>query len=139
MSITNKTPAWEGIHPLVSRWFFNRFTEPTKIQTLAWPRIAAGKHVLLTAPTGTGKTLAVFLIALNRLINGTSTPGSTRVLYISPLKALNNDIRENLTRPLSELRALFEREGEAFPEIRAVTRSGDTPQSERQRMLRKPP
>ena len=130
---------WEGVHPLLARWFYRRFKGPTEIQKLAWPHIAAGGHVLLTAPTGTGKTLAVFLIALNRLLQNTGASSQTKVVYISPLKALNNDIRENLTQPLSELKSLFEQEGEPFPDIRALTRSGDTPQSERQRMLRKPP
>jgi ATP-dependent helicase Lhr and Lhr-like helicase len=127
------------MHPFVAEWFNNQFKGPTEIQSLAWPRIAAGANVLVTAPTGTGKTLTVFLTALDRLIQGAWECGAVRVLYISPLKALNNDIRENLVRPLSELKSLFEHHGEPFPDIRAVTRSGDTPQSERQRMLKKPP
>ncbi len=127
------------MHPLVSEWFDRRFGTPTEIQSLAWPRIVSGAHVLVTAPTGTGKTLTVFLTALDRLIKGVSKCGAVRVLYISPLKALNTDIRENLVRPLAELKSLFERRGEPFPDIRVVTRSGDTPQSERQRMLKKPP
>ena len=126
-------------HPIVTEWFTRRFTEPTDIQRLAWPRIAAGAHLLVSAPTGTGKTLTVFLMAIDRLIRGESECGATRILYVSPLKALNNDIRENLTQPLAELREMFESRGEEFPDIRVVTRSGDTPQSERQRMLRKPP
>ena len=126
-------------HPLLAEWFDGRFDKPTEIQSLAWPRIAAGANVLVTAPTGTGKTLTVFLTALNRLITGRSECGAVRVLYISPLKALNNDIRENLTKPLAELKHLFDRRGEPFPDIRAVTRSGDTPPYERQRMIKNPP
>ena len=90
-------------------------------------------------PTGSGKTLTAFLWALNAFAAGTSLPGATRVLYVSPLKALNNDIRRNLTEPLSQLREVFGDRGETFPGVRAATRSGDTPQGERQRLLRRPP
>ena len=126
-------------HPLVERWFGERVGIPTDVQAQAWPRIAAGEHVLITAPTGSGKTLTAFLSALDRLISGAWPLGHTSVLYVSPLKALNNDIHRNLLAPLAELRQLFEEAGEAFPDIRVFTRSGDTPQSERRRMLRRPP
>ncbi|MBT3274207.1 MAG: DEAD/DEAH box helicase [Spirochaetales bacterium] len=126
-------------HPLVAEWFSTRFETPTEIQRLAWPPITRRANVLVTAPTGTGKTLTVFLSAIDRLIRGESETGAIRVLYISPLKALNNDIRENLIAPLRELQSLFESRETPFPDIRVVVRSGDTPQSERQRMLRKPP
>ena len=126
-------------HSLVSRWFRDRLGRPTDVQEEAWPRIAAGEHVLISAPTGTGKTLAAFLWALNQLITGVWPPGETRVLYISPLRALNYDIQRNLLQPLAELRELFESKRETFPEIRVLTRSGDTPQDERRRMLRHPP
>jgi len=106
---------------------------------MAWPKIASGASVLVSAPTGTGKTLTAFLWALDRFITGAWDCGAVRVLYVSPLKALNNDIRENLIEPLDQLKQLFEHEGVPFPEIRVLTRSGDTPQSERQRMVRKPP
>lgn len=129
----------ELFHPLVARWFGDSFSAPTDIQAQAWPCIAGGKHVLLTAPTGSGKTLTAFLWALNQLLRGEWPDGGTRVLYVSPLKALNNDIQRNLIRPLNELRDVFEKAGEPFPEIRALTRSGDTPQIERQRMIRRPP
>ncbi len=99
--------------------------------------------MLISAPTGSGKTLTAFLSALNRFISGESPGGATRVLYVSPLKALNNDIQRNLLSPLQELKALQSnheiRDPETFPEIRVQTRSGDTPQNERQRMLRRPP
>jgi ATP-dependent helicase Lhr and Lhr-like helicase len=96
--------------------------------------IAAGEHVLATAPTGSGKTLTAFLWALNRFAAGISLPGHTRVLYVSPLKALNNDIRRNLLGPLAALEARG-----VVPNLRVETRSGDTPQGDRQRMLRRPP
>ena len=139
MGTPHRRPEWDSFHPLVAEWFVDRFTTPTEIQSLSWPRITAGSNVLLTAPTGTGKTLAVFLPALDRLLRGAWQPGATKVLYISPLKALNNDIRVNLTQPLYELRSLFEQRGERFPPITAAVRSGDTSPSDRQRMLRKPP
>ena len=129
----------ELFHPLVRKWFTERFGTPTDVQTAAWPRIAAGKDLLVTAPTGSGKTLTAFLWALDRLVSGDWPEHSTSVLYISPLKALNNDIRRNLLTPLQELRQVFEEAGATFPNIRALTRSGDTPQQDRRRMLRQPP
>ncbi|HDP81415.1 MAG TPA: DEAD/DEAH box helicase, partial [Spirochaetes bacterium] len=125
--------------PLIARWFTERFGAPTDTQRRAWPSIAAGSHVLVSAPTGSGKTLAAFLWALDRLITEAWSPGATRVLYVSPLKALNNDVRKNLLAPLGELRKYFEREGRPFPDIRVHTRSGDTPGDERRRVLRRPP
>lgn len=121
------------------KWFTERVGTPTDVQTAAWPRIAAGKDLLVTAPTGSGKTLTAFLWALDRLVSGDWPEHSTSVLYISPLKALNNDIRRNLLTPLQELRQVFEEAGATFPNIRALTRSGDTPQQDRRRMLRQPP
>ena len=126
-------------HPLIARWFTDHVGQPTDVQQQAWPRIAAGEHLLISAPTGTGKTLAAFLWALNRLITGALPTGHLGVLYVSPLKALNYDIQRNLLKPLSELRKIFEESGEGFPEIRVLTRTGDTPQSERRQMLRHPP
>ena len=126
-------------HPLVARWFGEQVGQPTDVQQQAWPRIAAGEHLLITAPTGSGKTLTAFLWALNQLITGQWTPGHTSVLYISPLRALNYDIQRNLLGPLTELKALFQKAGEVFPDIRVLTRSGDTPQANRRQMLRHPP
>lgn len=126
-------------HPLIARWFAERMGKPTPIQSLAWQRIAAGSHVLAVAPTGTGKTLAAFLWAIDRLVTGAWKAGAVRVLYISPLKALNNDIRRNLLAPLGELGAQFAQSGAAFPEIRVLTRSGDTPSEERRALYRHPP
>jgi len=126
-------------HPRVAAWFRASVGEPTPVQAAAWPRIAVGEHVLVTAPTGSGKTLTAFLWALDRLITGAYPRGRCDVLYVSPLKALNNDIQRNLLAPLEGLRAKFEEEGEEFPQIRVMTRSGDTPPRERQSMQRKPP
>ena len=126
-------------HPLVSRWFVDRIGKPTRIQSMAWREIASGGHLLATAPTGSGKTLAAFLWSINQLITGKWQGGTTRVLYISPLKALNNDIRRNLLSPLEELAGYFAQAGQPFPHIRVMTRSGDTPADERRTLLRHPP
>lgn len=126
-------------HPLVAKWFQDRIGKPTDIQILAWPYISRGDNVLITAPTGSGKTLTAFLWALNQLITGHSSAGYTRVLYVSPLKALNNDIKRNLLDPLFQLQHVFESHGQPFPDIRVLTRSGDTPQSDRRKMQRHPP
>lgn len=131
--------ALDLFHPLVRDWFREQVGTPTDIQAKAWPVIANGEHVLITAPTGSGKTLTAFLWAINQLIEGTLSVGVTSVIYVSPLKALNNDIRRNLTRPLRELEEYFVAADVPFPEIRAMTRSGDTPQSDRRRMQRHPP
>jgi ATP-dependent helicase Lhr and Lhr-like helicase len=126
-------------HPLIRSWFSERLGKATDIQSRSWPVIAAGKHVLVTAPTGSGKTLAAFLWAIHQLVTGAWDTGRTRVLYVSPLKALNNDIRRNLTAPLEELQDRFRAAGVPFPPIGVLTRSGDTPAEERRRMLRHPP
>ncbi|MHC5050264.1 MAG: DEAD/DEAH box helicase [Planctomycetota bacterium] len=128
--------ALDLFQPRIREWFAGRFEAPTDIQTRAWPRISAGDHVLATAPTGSGKTLAAFLWALDQLLTGAWGRGATRVLYVSPLKALNNDVRRNLLQPLAELRERF---GGQLAEINVQVRSGDTPQAERRRMLRHPP
>jgi ATP-dependent Lhr-like helicase len=137
MKINN--PVMKQFHPLVARWFLERIGEPTDLQERVWPVIAGGEHVLITAPTGSGKTLAAFLWAIHQLISGNWHLGHASVLYVSPLKALNNDIQRNLLVPLDELSLIFERAGEPFPHIRVLTRSGDTPPSDRRRMQRNPP
>ncbi len=81
-----------AFHPIIARWFDDKIGHPTDVQKQAWPKIIAGKHVLITAPTGSGKTLAAFMWAINKLIKGESETGFTTILYVSPLKALNNDI-----------------------------------------------
>jgi ATP-dependent Lhr-like helicase len=127
-------------HPVVADWFARAFEGPTPPQVLGWPPIAAGDHTLIVAPTGSGKTLAAFLWGLNRLaedrLNGRE---AGRLLYISPLKALNYDVERNLRGPLAGIADSARRMGLEPPEISVGVRTGDTPQSERQRMLRHPP
>lgn len=126
-------------HPVISQWFRDQYNQPTDIQDRAWRRIQAKQHVLVTAPTGSGKTLTAFLWAINQLATASMPLGHTAVLYVSPLKALNNDIQRNLLQPLDELKTCFRRAGEDLPNIRVLTRSGDTPFAERRHMLRRPP
>ena len=102
-------------HPLVVRWFESRIGRTTRIQEKAWPLIATHHHVLITAPTGSGKTLAAFLWAIDRLIQHHWVTGETAILYISPLKAINNDIQRNLIQPLFEIRNRFEAAGVDMP------------------------
>ena len=124
----------DAFDPSIRRWFNNNFSAPTTVQQASWPVIADGQHALITAPTGSGKTLTAFLWSLSQFADGSLGTGSTKVLYISPLKALNNDIQQNLLSPLAELVADY-----GMPPVQVRVRSGDTEQSERQRMLRKPP
>src|SRR5512132_4426899 len=94
----------EYFHPAVRQWFLERIGSPSPPQPEGWPLIAAGRHTLVAAPTGTGKTLAAFLWALDGLLRrGASLPDETQVLYVSPLKALSNDVQKNLQAPLAEL------------------------------------
>jgi len=125
----------DGFHSSVRAWFEARYGTPTEPQELGWPRIKAGEDTLIAAPTGSGKTLAAFLGCLDAMIHqGDGLPGETQVLYVSPLKALANDVRLNLLEPLAELRKL-----PGVPEIHAAVRTGDTSQAERQALLRRPP
>lgn len=126
-------------HPRIREYFRATFGAPTDIQARAWPAIAEGSHVLVSAPTGSGKTLTAFLWALDRLFTGAWPAGSVQVLYISPLKALNTDVRKNLERPLAGIFAAFEAAGERVPLPRVMTRSGDSTEEERRKMLRHPP
>ncbi|HEY7434200.1 MAG TPA: DEAD/DEAH box helicase, partial [Methylomirabilota bacterium] len=129
-------------HPVVESWFRTRYTEPTPVQAGAWPLIADGQDVLLTAPTGSGKTLAAFLACLDRLfreaVDG-RLADRTAILYVSPLKALSNDVRRNLDEPLAELAAAAVAAGLAAPAIRTAVRTGDTPAHERRLIGRRPP
>src|SRR5580692_7060694 len=131
-------------HPVVQSWLVRKFGTPTPAQAQAWPLIAAGKDVLVTAPTGSGKTLAAFLWALDRLVGeaiaaGGTLPDRTSVLYVSPLKALSNDVRRNLEEPLGEIKALAVELGYAAPEVRTAVRTGDTTARERREATRRPP
>ena len=129
-------------HPVVAAWFEARFGAPTACQALGWPHLLAGRDALIAAPTGSGKTLAAFLACLDRLLREAAAgtlEGRTRVLYISPLKALSNDVRKNLEEPLAELRARFSAAGLGEPLVRTMVRTGDTPPSERARAARTPP
>ena len=118
-------------------WFERTFDGPTPAQAKGWPVIATGAHTLIQAPTGSGKTLAAFLFAIDRL---TQQPGEgLRVLYVSPLKALSNDVHKNLEIPLAEIRELAARRGVELAPIRTALRTGDTPQWERQQMTRERP
>lgn len=130
---------FESFHPLVREWFEVNVGRPTAVQAEAWQRIAAGEHVLAMAPTGSGKTLAAFLHAISLLVSGAFPAEGLSVLYVSPLKALNEDLRRNLELPLAGIARLFAERGVPCPEIRVETRSGDTPQSQRRRFLSKPP
>jgi ATP-dependent Lhr-like helicase len=131
-----------SFHPLVREWFTSQFAAPTGAQAEGWPAIAQGRHTLIAAPTGSGKTLAAFLTCLDGLVRQGlegEIPDKTQVVYVSPLKALSNDIHRNLMSPLRDLQDLAEARGTPLPDIRVAVRTGDTPQSERQRMAKKPP
>ena len=131
-----------SFHPLVRDWFATQFAGPTGAQAEGWPAIAEGRHTLIAAPTGSGKTLAAFLTCLDALVRQGlegEIPDKTQVVYVSPLKALSNDIHRNLMVPLRDLQDLAEARGTPLPDIRVAVRTGDTPQSERQRMAKKPP
>ena len=131
--------ALSDFHPQLSDWFRDSFEHPTEVQSASWPRIRNREHLLITAPTGSGKTLTAFLAAIDAFVTGELPLGRTSVLYVSPLKALNNDIQRNLQGPLTDLRRRFEDLDLHWPDIRTAVRSGDTPQNERQRMLRNRP
>src|SRR5580700_8098798 len=129
-------------HPLVAEWFVRRFGTPTEPQEQGWPHILAGRTTLISAPTGSGKTLAAFLTCIDRLVRKAlagELSDRTEVLYVSPLKALGNDIQKNLEGPLGEILALAGERGLLMPEIRTAVRSGDTLPPERRAMLKRPP
>jgi ATP-dependent Lhr-like helicase len=129
-------------HPAVARWFEQTFGSPTEPQMRGWPSIQSGRHVLISAPTGSGKTLAAFLASLDALFRQASEdhlPDETQVVYVSPLKALSNDIRKNLQEPLSGIRALLGNTNGREIDVRAEVRTGDTTAAQRQALIKKPP
>jgi ATP-dependent Lhr-like helicase len=128
--------------PLVAEWFNERFQGATEPQVQGWREIAAGRDVLISAPTGSGKTLAAFLMCIDRLVRAARAgelPDETEVVYVSPLKALSNDVHRNLEVPLAEIAALAERKGIPLAPIRAALRTGDTPAWEREQMRKQAP
>jgi ATP-dependent Lhr-like helicase len=139
---TPTQPALAWAHPIVQEWFTTRFGTPTEPQTEGWPAILAGQPTLISAPTGSGKTLAAFLVCIDDLlrkaISGRLLP-ETQVLYVSPLKALSNDVQKNLDGPLAEIQQLANARGYLCPEIRTAVRTGDTLARERISMLKHPP
>jgi ATP-dependent Lhr-like helicase len=129
-------------HPAVTRWFEQTFGFPTEPQLRGWPAIQSGRHVLISAPTGSGKTLAAFLASLDALFREgakSDLPDETQVVYVSPLKALSNDIRKNLQEPLAGIRALLGETNGREIDVRAEVRTGDTTAAQRQALIKKPP
>src|ERR1700732_5379959 len=140
MLSTPSSLAWA--HPLVAEWFVQRFATPNEPQEQGWPHILAGRTTIISAPTGSGKTLAAFLACIDRLVRKALTGAlrdQTEVLYISPLKALGNDIQKNLEVPLGEILRKAAERGLLMPEIRVGVRTGDTLMHERRNMLVRPP
>jgi ATP-dependent Lhr-like helicase len=132
--------AWA--HPVTAEWFLTKFGSPTEPQTHGWPSIVAGAPTLISAPTGSGKTLAAFLVCIDQLLRQSLSgqlPPFTQVVYVSPLKALSNDIQKNLDAPLAEIQRLALERGYLCPQIRTGVRTGDTLPRERAAMLRHPP
>jgi ATP-dependent Lhr-like helicase len=132
----------DAFHPLIQGWFRGRFNAPTEPQQQGWPHIARGDHTLIAAPTGSGKTLTAFLAAIDRLLKESlagTLPEELRVIYVSPLRALSNDMHRNLEVPLAEITALAQEEYPDSRPIRAGLRTGDTPASKRAALIRKPP
>jgi ATP-dependent helicase Lhr and Lhr-like helicase len=128
--------ALPGFHPAVAEWFRSKFGEATPPQRQGWPAIREGRHTLIAAPTGSGKTLAAFLSAIDGLFRqGEALPDATQVLYVSPLRALSNDVQKNLEGPLREIR----QRAASLPEVRVLVRTGDTPSAQRTAMARRPP
>ncbi|MBO0860718.1 MAG: DEAD/DEAH box helicase [Chloracidobacterium sp.] len=132
----------DRFHPAVANWFIKQFAQPTEPQAKAWPAIKDGRHTLVAAPTGSGKTLSAFLAAIDDLVRqGTcgKLEDATQVVYVSPLKALSNDIQRNLQQPLQGIQAELRAMGYPEFEIRTLVRTGDTPSAERAKMTRRPP
>lgn len=131
-----------GFHPLIAEWFQTLVGQPTDVQRQAWPAIQSGADALIAAPTGSGKTFAAFLSCIDQLFKqalARELDDHTHVLYVSPLKALSNDIRKNLQKPLAEIGERALQAGILMPELRVLVRTGDTPMADRQQMLKRPP
>ncbi|BFU91304.1 MAG: DEAD/DEAH box helicase [Nitrospira sp.] len=129
-------------HPIIVEWFALHVGRPTDVQIQAWPAIQSGADALIAAPTGSGKTLAAFLSCIDQLFKqalNRELDDHTQVLYVSPLKALSNDIQKNLQKPLAEIGQLALQAGLLMPELRVLVRTGDTPMADRQQMLKRPP
>lgn len=129
-------------HPTIAEWFSSRVGRPTDVQIQAWPAIQSGSDALIAAPTGSGKTLAAFLSCIDQLFKqalNRELDDHTQVLYVSPLKALSNDIQKNLQKPLAEIGQMALQDGLLMPELRVLVRTGDTPMADRQQMLKRPP
>src|SRR5216117_2830414 len=129
-------------HPAVAQWFEQTFGSPSEPQASGWPAIQSGRHVLISAPTGSGKTLAAFLASLDVLFREgvkAQLPDETQVVYVSPLKALSNDIRKNLQEPLAGIRALLLETEKREIDVRAEVRTGDTTAAQRQALIKRPP
>lgn len=142
MSLISQSRVRDLFHPAVAAWFSARFGPPTTAQARAWPAILAGRDTLVAAPTGSGKTLAAFLAAIDHLVRqacSSGLPDETQVVYVSPLKALSNDIQRNLEAPLAGIAGELAARGFDGVDIRAWVRTGDTPQAERSRMRQRPP
>jgi ATP-dependent Lhr-like helicase len=138
--IPDNALAWA--HPLVQDWFSLRFAHATEPQVEGWPIISQGKNILISAPTGSGKTLAAFLVCIDRLVRASlagQLTSKTEVVYISPLKALSNDIQKNLLGPLQEIKDLAKSRAIEMLPIEVAVRTGDTLAKDRQAMLKKPP
>ena len=131
-----------GFHPLIADWFASSVGTPTDVQVQAWPAIQSGQDALIAAPTGSGKTFAAFLSSIDQLFKqalNCELADRTQVLYVSPLKALSNDIQKNLQQPLAAIGQAALQAGLLMPELRVLVRTGDTPMADRQQMLRRPP
>jgi ATP-dependent Lhr-like helicase len=135
-------PELSWAHPVTAEWFVTKFGTPTDPQAGGWPSILAGKPTLISAPTGSGKTLAAFLVSIDRLLRQAidgCLPPTTQVVYVSPLKALSNDVQKNLDGPLAEIQKLAMERGYLSMNIRTGVCTGDSLPTERAAMLRNPP
>ena len=141
-AVESPAASLDWAHPIVREWFVRRFQTPTEPQEQGWPHILAGKPTLISAPTGSGKTLAAFLIAIDALLRKAIDGRlgcATEIVYVSPLKALSNDVQKNLESPLRKIQELALERGYLCAPIRTAVRTGDTLPAERRAMLKQPP